>query len=177
MLAVIRTAHTSQLDNATLRAARMLLEDAFDGELTAEDWRHCLGGIHALAWDGDELVGHGSVVQRQLAHGGRVLRAGYVGGVGVRADQRRRGIAGALMGELEEIIRRAYDLGALGSSDEGLPCYTGRGWQPWRGTLRILTPDGIEETPDEVGWILVFGGELDLDGDLLCADFRDGDVW
>src|SRR5689334_17170106 len=50
---VIRTAHTSALDNATLRAARALLEVAFDGELTAEDWEHCLGGIHALAWDGD----------------------------------------------------------------------------------------------------------------------------
>ena len=174
---MIRTAHTSALDNATLRAARALLEVAFDGELTAEDWEHCLGGIHALAWEGDELVGHAAVVQRRIVHGGRALRAGYVEGVAVRADRRRQGLAGALMGDVEEIIRRAYDFGALGSSDEGLPFYTRRGWKPWRGTLRVLTLDGIEETPDELGWILVFGGELDLDGDLLCADFRDGDVW
>jgi aminoglycoside 2'-N-acetyltransferase I len=173
----MRTAHTSELDDATLGAARALLEAAFDGELTAEDWEHCLGGIHALAWEGDELVGHAAVVQRRMVHGGRALRTGYVEGVGVRADRRRRGLAGALMGEVEEVIRRAYDFGALGSSDDGLPFYTGRGWEPWRGTLRILTLDGIVQTPDELGWILVYGGELDLDGDLLCADFRDGDVW
>ena len=175
---MIRSAHTSQLDNATLRAARAMLEDAFDGELTAQDWDNCLGGIHLLAWEGDELVGHASVIQRRLVHAGKALRAGYVEGVGVRADQRRKGVASALMGDAEEIIRRAYDCGALGSSDDGLPFYTGRGWQPWRGTLQILTPDGIEDTTDEEhGWILVFGGELDLDGTLLCADFRDGDVW
>ncbi|MBE2318649.1 GNAT family N-acetyltransferase [Solirubrobacter sp. CPCC 204708] len=174
---MIRTLHTCALDNATLRAARALLEDAFDGELTPEDWEHCLGGMHALAWDGDELVGHAAVVQRSIAHNGRPLRAGYVEGVAVRADRRRQGIAGELMGELEEIIRRAHDFGALGSSDEGLPFYTARGWKPWRGALRILTPDGVEDTPDELGWILVFGGELDLDGELLCADWRDGDVW
>src|SRR4051794_14873019 len=107
---MVRTAHTSELDRATLSAARALLEDAFDGELTAQDWDHCLGGIHALAYDGDELIGHGAVVQRRLLHAGRSLRAGYVEGVGVRADRRRRGVASAVMDALEAIIGRAYDL-------------------------------------------------------------------
>src|SRR5690606_30707377 len=79
---VIRTAHTSELDSDTLRAARALLEAAFDGELTAQDWDNCLGGIHALAWEDDELVGHAAVIQRRLVHAGRALRAGYVEGVG-----------------------------------------------------------------------------------------------
>lgn len=174
---MIRIAHTAELDAATLDAAHALLEAVFEGELTAQDWDNCLGGLHALAWEGEALVGHAALIQRRLVHGGRAWRVGYVEGVGVRADRRRRGIAGALMAELEAIIGRAYDFGALGSSDEGLPFYTSRGWQPWRGALRIVTLDGIEETPDEQGWILVFGGDLDLDGDLLCADFRDGDVW
>ncbi len=87
-----------------------MLEDAFDGELTAQDWDNCLGGIHLLAWEGDELVGHASVIQRRLVHGGSALRAGYVEGVGVRADQRRKGVASALMGDAEEIIRRALRL-------------------------------------------------------------------
>ena len=62
-------------------------------------------------------------------HAGGRCGAGYVEGVGVRADQRRKGVASALMGDAEEIIRRAYDCGALGSSDDGLPFYTGRGWR------------------------------------------------
>lgn len=169
--------HTSALGAAALATARQLLQDVFEGELTPEDWDHCLGGLHMLAYEGNELVGHAAVVQRRLQHAGRALRAGYVEGVGVRADRRRRGVAGALMAEAETIIARAYDLGALGSSDEGLPFYTGRGWRPWTGTLRAFTPDGMIDTPDELGWILVFGGDgLDLDGDLACG-WRDGDVW
>jgi aminoglycoside 2'-N-acetyltransferase I len=172
---MVRTAHTAELDASTLIAAHALLEDVFAGELTAEDWEHCLGGIHALAYQDEALVGHGAVVQRRLIHEGRALRAGYVEGVGVRADVRRRGVAGALMAELEGIIVRGYDLGALGASDDGLPFYLSRGWRAWDGPLRVLTPDGIVGTPDEEGWILVFG--TDLSGTLTCGDWRNGDVW
>ena len=168
--------HTSALGTAALASARELLEVAFDGELTAEDWEHCLGGLHVLAYDGAELIGHAAVVQRRLLHAGRALRAGYVEGVAVRADHRRRGVASALMDEVETIIARAYDLGALGSSDDGLPFYLGRGWRAWTGQLRAFTPDGLIDTPDERGWILVFGDGLALDGDLVCG-WRDGDVW
>jgi len=174
---VIRTVHTSALGAAALATARELLEVAFDGELTAEDWEHCLGGLHVLAYEGAELIGHAAVVQRRLLHDGRALRAGYVEGVAVRADRRRQGVAGALMNEVETIITRAYDLGALGSSDDGLPFYLGRGWRAWTGTLRAFTPDGmVDHTEEERGWILVFGEGLDLDGDLACG-WRDGDVW
>ena len=75
--------------------------------------------MHALAWDGDELVGHAAVVQRVLLHGGRALRTGYVEGVAVRADRRRRGHAGAMMEALERVVHAAYELGALGASDAG----------------------------------------------------------
>lgn len=87
----VRIAHTADLDAATLAAARGLREAVFEGELTSHDWEHALGGVHALVWDGGELVGHGSVVQRRLLHGGRALRTGYVEGVGVRDVRRGRG--------------------------------------------------------------------------------------
>ncbi len=110
----VRTAHTADVDRGTLDAARALLDAVFRGDMSDHDWEHALGGFHALAWEGDELVGHASVIQRRLLHGGRALRTGYIEGVGVRADRRRRGIGAALMEPLERIVRRAYDLGALG---------------------------------------------------------------
>ena len=61
------------------------------------------------------------MVQRRLLHGGRALRAGYVEGVGVRADRQRRGHGAALMAALERMIRGAYDLGALGATDAAAP--------------------------------------------------------
>jgi len=161
-----------------LTAARVLLEEAFDGDWSPDDWEHSLGGVHAIAYEGDELVGHAAVVQRRLLHGGRALRAGYVEGVGVRADQRRRGHAAAMMEALERVVRGAYDLGALGATDAAASLYAGRGWQRWRGPTSALTPAGIRRTEDGDGAIYVLPGAvaLDLDGELAC-DWRDGDVW
>jgi aminoglycoside 2'-N-acetyltransferase I len=109
----IRTAHTSDLDAAVLTAARTLLDDVFEGDMSDHDWEHSLGGVHALVWEGHELVGHASVVQRRLLHRGRALRAGYIEGVGVRADRRRRGHGAAMMVALERAVRGAYELGGF----------------------------------------------------------------
>jgi len=56
---------------------RALLYDVFD-DMTDEDWDHSLGGMHALLWEGTELIGHASVIQRQLLYGGGAWRTGYV---------------------------------------------------------------------------------------------------
>ena len=70
-MAEVRTAHTADLDAATLEAARRLLDLAFaGGKFDDHDWEHALGGVHALAWEDGELVAHASVVQRRLLHGG-----------------------------------------------------------------------------------------------------------
>ena len=173
-----RTAHTADLDRATLAAARALLDAVFGEEMTEEDWDHALGGVHALVWEADELVGHASVVQRRLLHGGRALRAGYVEGVAVRADRRRRGHGAALMAALERVVRGAYELGALGASEEGARLYVARGWKRWEGPLSALTPAGVRRTAQDDGWVYVLPGAvaLDLEGELTC-DWRDGDVW
>lgn len=179
MIAVpqIRTAHTADLDVATLKAARMLLDNAFRS-FDDHDWDHALGGIHALAWEGTDLVGHASVVQRRLLYDGRALRTGYVEGVAVRADVRRRGIASMLMAELERIIRHAYELGALSATGDAPALYRGRGWKLWEGPSYALTPTGIQRTEDDDGSIYVFPANvsLDLTREFTC-DWRDGDVW
>jgi aminoglycoside 2'-N-acetyltransferase I len=174
----VRTAHTADLGAATLTAARALLYEVFQDDMTEHDWEHSLGGVHALAWEGDELVGHAAVVQRRLLHGGRALRTGYVEGVVVRADQRRRGHAGAMMEALERVVRAAYDLGALGATDQAARLYAGRGWQQWQGPTSALTPTGIVRTADEDGSVYVLPGAaaLDLTAELTC-DWREGDVW
>jgi aminoglycoside 2'-N-acetyltransferase I len=174
----VRTAHTAELDAATLAKARALLDATFGEEMTDQDWDHALGGVHALVWDAGELVGHASVVQRRLLHRGRALRAGYVEGVAVRADRRRRGHGAAMMEALERVIRAAYELGALGATDEGAALYAARGWRRWRGRLSALTPAGIVRTPQEDGciYVLPVAEPLDLSAELTC-DWRDGDVW
>jgi aminoglycoside 2'-N-acetyltransferase I len=182
MAAELRLAHTADLTGSELRAARALMDQVFgpvwDGGMTDADWEHALGGIHAMVWEDGQLIGHASVVQRQLLHRGRALRTGYVEGVAVRADRRRRGHAGTLMQAVERIIRGAYELGALGATELAKPLYAARGWQLWRGPTSTLTPAGIRRTQAEDGSIYVLALEypLDLDGELTC-DWREGDVW
>jgi aminoglycoside 2'-N-acetyltransferase I len=177
-VAELRTAHTADLDPADLKAARALLDEVFNGEVTEADWEHALGGVHALVWDGSALIGHGSVIQRRLLHQGRALRAGYVEAVAVRADRQGQGHGAAMMGALERVLRGAYDLGALGATDEGARFYAARGWKLWQGPSSVLTPAGIRPTPNEDGCLFVFelAVPLDLSGELTC-DWRDGDVW
>ena len=174
----VRTAHTADLSNDDLAAIRVLMDVAFDGDFDGDDWDHTLGGIHAMAWERTELIGHGSVVQRRLLHGGRALRTGYVEGVAVRVDRRGQGYGAAVMTALELVARRAYDLGALGAADDAAAFYAARGWQQWHGPTSVLAPTGIERTPDEDGavYVLPLDTQLDVSGELTC-DWRDGDVW
>jgi aminoglycoside 2'-N-acetyltransferase I len=173
----VRTAHTADLDAATLEAARLMLVAAFDS-LTSDDWEHALGGMHALAWEGGQLAGHASVVQRRLLTGGKALRTGYVEAVAVPADRRGRGYGAAVMAAAERVVRGAYDLGALCASRRAAGFYAARGWQLWRGPSSVLTPSGAVRTPGDDGciYVLPVTVTLDLTSELSC-DWRDGDVW
>lgn len=175
---MLQTAHTAELDAPALATVRALLDVTFGDDMSEHDWDHTLGGVHALVWEDGELIGHGSVVQRRLVHGGRALRTGYVEGVAVRADRRRRGHGTALMEALERVIRGAYELGALSATDEGASLYTSRGWQRWRGPTSALTPAGLERTEEEDGFafVLPVTAALDLSAGLTC-DWRDGELW
>jgi aminoglycoside 2'-N-acetyltransferase I len=177
-VADLRTAHTADLDASTLLSARALLDRAFDGDFTDHDWEHALGGIHALVWEDREPIAHASLVQRRLLHGGRALRTGYVEAVGVRPDRRGRGHGATVMEALEQALRRAYELGALSATDDGLGFYAARGWKRWRGPTSALTPTGIARTEGDDGsvHVLPVTVTLDLDGELTC-DWRDGEVW
>jgi aminoglycoside 2'-N-acetyltransferase I len=79
---------------------RALLDACFD-EFGQDDWEHCLGGLQVLLWDDAGLVGHAALVPRTLWCGDQELRTGYVEGLAVRDDARRRGHGGALLAVLE----------------------------------------------------------------------------
>jgi aminoglycoside 2'-N-acetyltransferase I len=177
-VATLRTAHTAGLDAATLRAVRELLDGAFEDGFGDDDWDHALGGMHALVWEGGEVIGHGSVVQRRLLHAGRALRTGYVEGLAVRSDARGRGYGAALMDALERVVRGAYRLGALSTTEAAAGFYTARGWALWRGPSRALTPAGVVRTEDDDGgiYVLPVADPLDPEAELTC-DWRDGDLW
>ncbi|WP_432094731.1 GNAT family N-acetyltransferase [Streptomyces sp. bgisy100] len=174
----LRTAHSADLDADARKAIRMLLDAAFEGDFSDTDWDHALGGVHVLVREDGELIAHGAVVQRRLLHAGRALRTGYVEGVAVRADRRGQGHGARVMTELERVIRGGYVLGALSAADDAAGFYAARGWQAWQGRTCVLSPSGMERTPEDDGstFVLPVGPAPDLTGVLVC-DWRDGEVW
>ncbi|MFG3102701.1 GNAT family N-acetyltransferase [Streptomyces sp. NPDC048182] len=176
MTSRLRLAHTADLDPAALRSVRALLDGAFDGDFSDEDWNHGLGGTHVLVSDARGLAAHGSVVMRRVRCAGRWLRTGYVEAVAVRADVRRTGLGGRVMAELERIIDGGYELGALSASDEGALLYAARGWERWGGEVHVLSPErGVVRLPEEEGDFFVRNLPPDH-GSALVLDWRDGDV-
>lgn len=173
----LRRCTTAELHEQDLTRIRALLDEAFLGDFADTDWEHTIGGTHVLVEVGEELVAHGAAVERLFRHGSRTLRTGYVEGVAVRADRRRRGYAGLVMAELESLAD-GFDVLALSASEDGVAVYVARGWLLWRGPTSVLGPGGVLPTPDDDGSVYVRPGRamLDLDGELTC-DWRRGDVW
>ncbi|QLL09954.1 GNAT family N-acetyltransferase [Mycobacterium vicinigordonae] len=155
-----------------------MLTEAFAGEFTDSDWDHALGGMHALIWHHGAIIAHAAVVQRRLIYQNSALRCGYVEGVAVREDWRGKGLVTALLDGVEQVMRGAYQLGALSSTRAARGLYSARGWLPWLGPTSVLTPSGPTRSPDDDGTVFVLPVSVNLDtsAGLMC-DWRDGDVW
>ena len=176
----LRSATTAELTAAELEALRRLLFAAFGGRFDAQDWEHTLGGVHVLAFEGDQVVAHGAVVPRVLTVADRELPTGYVEGVATRADRRGRGLATLVMREVGRVIERDHELGAL-SDGTGIPGFYQRlGWESWQGPTWVAGPRGRERTADDDGSLLVLRSPatagLDPTAPITC-DWRPGDVW
>ena len=174
----MRIARTNELDDRTLRAIRALLDAAFEGRLSDEDWDHALGGVHFVVEDGDEILAHASVVPRSLETSGRIWRTGYVEAVATRPDVQHRGHGTAVMRAAGEHIRQTYELGSLSTGEDDF--YERLGWQHWRGDTGVRTRDGLELTPWENGTVMVLltqaSADIDLSATISC-EWRPGDVW
>lgn len=176
-----RLIHTADLDAELREGARRMVIEAFGGsevDFTDADWEHALGGMHAMICHRGALIAHGSVVQRRLIHRDAPLRCGYLEAIAVKEEWRGRGLASAVMNALEQVLRGAYDMGALSASEAGRPMYIARGWLPWQGVTSVLAPSGVIRTPDDDASVLVLpvAAELDLAAELTC-DWRPGDPW
>jgi aminoglycoside 2'-N-acetyltransferase I len=176
----LRSAPTEELSDLELTELRMLLHLAFEGEFSNEDWDHTLGGRHFLGLRDGAIVAHASVVPRRLQVDERPLNGGYVEGVAVAEEHRRRGFGQSVMDALGDFLTSRYELGAL-SADERLHSFYGRlGWQRWPGPTAVIIKGAAEPTPEDDGGVMVLEtpstGRLDTAATLAC-EWREGDVW
>jgi aminoglycoside 2'-N-acetyltransferase I len=157
---------------------RALLDDAFAGEFSDDDWAHTLGGTHVLVRDGDDVVAHAAIVARDLDIGDRRWRAGYVEGVATASRRQGSRFGTAAMHEAARVVHAGFELGALATSVH--PFYERLGWERWQGPSFVRRGDATVRTEDEDDGIMVlrFGPStgLDLTEPITCESRR-GDDW
>jgi aminoglycoside 2'-N-acetyltransferase I len=161
-----------------LASIRELLDKAFAGEFTDDDWSHTLGGTHVLVRDGDDVVAHAAVVARDLEIGTDPFRAGYVEGVATAPSRRGSGLGSAAMVEASRVVLADFEVGVLSTSVHHF--YERLGWERWQGPTFVRRGDQLTRTEVEDDGIMVlrFGPSagLDLTAAITCAA-RSGDDW
>lgn len=170
---------TAALSDALHQSARALMDAAFEGDFSDDDWAHALGGWHALVVEDGAAVAHGAVVPRRLMVGTRVVRTGYVEAVAVVPARQRTGLGSRVMRALDDVLRREFEAGVLSTGE--WPFYEALGWQRWRGPSFVRRAGGIvERTPDDDDGLMVrdgwAGDPLDRTAPITCEE-RDGDAW
>ena len=173
---VRRTSDLSDRDRAALRA---LLDAAYAGGFSEDDWGHAIGGAHLVVEADDGVVAHASVVARVIDVGGRPLRTGYVEAVAVRPALQGTGLGTAVMQAAGELIARDFELGVLSSGEWHF--YERLGWERWRGPTSVRRADGPPtRTPDDDDGIMFLRVPLsppvDVTAPITCDD-RPGDPW
>ena len=170
---------TAELGTARQAAIRVLMEEAFDGDFSDEDWDHALGGWHVLvSSDGGDLVAHAAVVPRRLDVADRPFLSGYVEAVGTAPAAQGTGVGSVAMEAIGELLPRHFELGALATGRWSF--YERLGWERWRGPT--FARDGVEvirtEEDDDAVMVLRFGPSagIDLTAALTC-EARAGDDW
>jgi aminoglycoside 2'-N-acetyltransferase I len=175
----VRLVETKDLSDTDRRAIRSLLDEAFDGGFSDDDWRHALGGWHAVAGAQGSVVGHGAVIERRILVGPRTFRAGYVEAVAVKPACRRAGLGSAITRRLTEVVRSRFELGALSTGEWRF--YERLGWERWLGPTWVRAADGRfirSEQEDDGVMVLRCAASQHVDrGASIVCDERTGDSW
>jgi aminoglycoside 2'-N-acetyltransferase I len=177
-VATVRRFTTTEASTDLLAEIRHLLEVAFEGDFSDEDWEHALGGWHVVVEDGDAVVSHAAVVPRILEVADRPFRTGYVEGVATAPARRRQGLGSLAMAEISEVVRSEFELGALSTGDHSF--YERLGWERWQGPTFVRGGSALIRTEEEDDALMVFrfgpSKDVELTAALSCES-RPGDDW
>ncbi len=175
----VRVVTTAEAGSDLLGRVRALMNEAFEGDFSDEDWDHALGGWHVLvsSEDGD-LVAHAAVVPRRLCVADRPFQSGYVEAVGTSPAVQGTGVGSVAMQAIGDLLPRHFELGALATGRWSF--YERLRWERWRGPTFARTGDDVIRTEDDDDAVMVlrFGpsADIDLTAALTC-EARPGDDW
>ncbi len=169
---------TAEAPEGVLKGIRRLLDDAFDGDFSATDWDHSLGGWHVISTDDDGIVAHAAVVPRMLYVGTRPLQAGYVEAVATAPARQHQGIGYLVMEQVGQLVNSDFDIGALSTGAYGF--YEQLGWERWQGPTFVRSGSDLLRTEEEDDAVMVLRSGRSAGVDLalpIACERRAGDDW
>jgi aminoglycoside 2'-N-acetyltransferase I len=165
------------LDASTRAAIRALLDIAFEGDFSDADADHADGGIRALAFDGETVIGHAALVGRPMQVNGVPVTVGYVEGVAVHPDRQGQGHGAVLMRMIDERAQHTYALTMLSTGEHAF--YEKLGWVRFLGKSYVDQHGVRVRTADEDDGLMVRTTDPSwhIRGCVVVCDWRAGDVW
>jgi aminoglycoside 2'-N-acetyltransferase I len=149
----IRTAHTTELDEATRNAIIEVCLTAHNEPDFANLFNYIPDGTpHVLGYAGGRLVSHAMYGTRWLQPEGHpVLKTAWVDAVATLPEHQGSGYGSAIMQRLAKVIAPEYEIGGL-HTDDKMHFYERGGWERWRGTLAGRGDnDELVFTPEQQG--------------------------
>lgn len=136
------------------------------------------GGLHFLAFQDEQLMGHAMVTTRWLQPEGLpLLKTAYIDAVATLPSHQGQGHGSALMRTLARRIDREYAIACL---ETDIPQFYERlGWEVWRGPLGGRSEQGLVPTPDQEGIMILRLSQtpaLDLSAS-LTIECQEGRIW
>ena len=136
------------------------------------------GGLHVLAFQGEQLVSHAMVTTRWLQPEGHpVLKTAYIDAVATLPAHQGLGYGSALMRHLASRIDGEYDITCLETERVGF--YEKLGWQLWRGPLAGRSEQSLIPTPEQSGIMILRLAQtpaLNLDS-MLTIECQNERIW
>ena len=175
---VLKTARTSDLDDATRKAIIDVCVDAFKEAVFYDLFSYLRPvDLHVMAYQDARLIGHAVVSTRWMQPEGLpILRSAYIDAVAVASAEQGKGTGKAVMQHVAAVIPD-YEIAGL---ETGVPrFYETVGWELWRGSLAGRGADGLIPTPDQKGVMILRLPKtppLNLDG-LLTIEDQKARIW
>ena len=166
-----------ELHSHDLVALRNLLDLAYEGDFSVNDWLHTIGGVRFVGKLSGEIVAHGAVVPRDFSINGQSTRVGYLEGIAISPRLHGQGFGSQLLTEISEYCRSNFELSML-STDE-FNFYGKFGWRQFQGKSGVIRDGHVTMTPEEdEGLMYLFGKSSPvINIQTAYCDWRPGDVW